>query len=122
MPKGSAAAEVVEDSASEGEPRSSKKKSDSNANAQSGDEGSDNGEDSNEEYEIEAILDAKHGAFPGVRSSTLDFGILNVVTRPQGRMGYLVKWKGYEEEHNSWVDAEDAGCVMYWWHAAKSCH
>ncbi|KIJ20573.1 hypothetical protein PAXINDRAFT_106179 [Paxillus involutus ATCC 200175] len=44
-----------------------------------------------EEYEIEAIIDAKKGQFPG------------------GRMGYFVKWKGYEEEHNSWVDEQDAG-------------
>ncbi|KAF8235640.1 hypothetical protein L208DRAFT_1256403 [Tricholoma matsutake] len=54
-----------------------------------GDEGS-GGED-DEEYEIEAILDAKRGPFP------------------DGRMGYLVKWKGYGEEENSWVDEEDAG-------------
>lgn len=26
-------------------------------------------------------------------------------------MGYFVKWKGYAEEHNSWVDEQDAGCV-----------
>ncbi|KAG9309901.1 hypothetical protein JVU11DRAFT_9933 [Chiua virens] len=26
-----------------------------------------------------------------------------------GRMGYFVKWRGYEEEHNSWVDEQDAG-------------
>jgi len=28
-------------------------------------------------------------------------------------MGYLVKWRGYEEEHNSWVDADDAEYVLY---------
>lgn len=27
-------------------------------------------------------------------------------------MGYFVKWKNYGEEHNSWVDEEDAGCVF----------
>ncbi|GBE86535.1 hypothetical protein BKA93DRAFT_782998 [Sparassis latifolia] len=53
-----------------------------------GDEGSNAG---SEEYEIEEIIDAKHGAFPA------------------GRLGYLVKWKGYGEEHNSWVDENDAG-------------
>jgi len=44
-----------------------------------------------EEYEIEKILDAKKGQFPG------------------GRMGYLVKWRGYGDQHNSWVDERDAG-------------
>jgi len=57
--------EVVEDSASEGERKPSPKKSDSNAQAPSEDE--PNRDDSPSEYEIEAILDAKHGAFPGVR-------------------------------------------------------
>ncbi|KAI6124608.1 hypothetical protein EDD17DRAFT_1469034 [Pisolithus thermaeus] len=47
-------------------------------------------EEVEEEYEIEAILDAKKGQFPN------------------GRMGYLVKWKNYGEEHNSWVDEVDA--------------
>ena len=27
-------------------------------------------------------------------------------------MAYLVKWKGYGEEHNSYVTEEDAGYVM----------
>ena len=31
-----------------------------------------------------------------------------VLTCQQGRTGYLVKWKGYGEEHNSWVDEKDA--------------
>lgn len=31
-----------------------------------------------------------------------------VSTRRQERVGYLVKWKGYSEEHNSWVDEKDA--------------
>ncbi|KIM59711.1 hypothetical protein SCLCIDRAFT_1217487 [Scleroderma citrinum Foug A] len=52
-------------------------------------EGEEEGE--GEEYEIEAILDAKKGQFAG------------------GKMGYFVKWKNYGEEHNSWVDEEDAG-------------
>ncbi|KAI0272731.1 hypothetical protein BC834DRAFT_858143 [Gloeopeniophorella convolvens] len=43
-----------------------------------------------ETYEIEAILDAKRGA----TGST--------------RIGYLVKWKNYGEDENSWVDEEDA--------------
>ncbi|KAI0358009.1 hypothetical protein OH77DRAFT_1518764 [Trametes cingulata] len=57
-------------------------------NENSEEEGSEDGDE--EEYEIEAILDAKHGTFP------------------EGRIGYLVKWKGYGEEHNSWVDENDA--------------
>ncbi|KAI6149173.1 hypothetical protein BKA82DRAFT_3976949 [Pisolithus tinctorius] len=56
-------------------------------------DGAEEGE-GEEEYEIEAILDAKKGQFPG------------------GRMGYLVKWKNYGEEHNSWVDEDDAGNAL----------
>jgi len=48
-------------------------------------------EEDSEVYEIEAILDAKRGA----TGST--------------RIGYLVKWKGYPNEENSWVDERDAG-------------
>ncbi|KAF9482605.1 hypothetical protein BDN70DRAFT_874778 [Pholiota conissans] len=47
-------------------------------------------EDEGTEYEIEEVLDAKRGYFP------------------DGRMGYFVKWKGYEHSENSWVDEVDA--------------
>lgn len=43
------------------------------------------------EYEIEAIIDAKRGMFP------------------HGRVGFFVKWKGYGDNENSWVDENDAG-------------
>ncbi|KAI0741639.1 hypothetical protein C8Q80DRAFT_146850 [Daedaleopsis nitida] len=55
-----------------------------------GNEEDDSQGEDEEEYEIEAILEAKQGAFP------------------EGVMGYLVKWKGYDATHNSWVKEEDA--------------
>ncbi|THH10348.1 hypothetical protein EW145_g1389 [Phellinidium pouzarii] len=54
-------------------------------------EESGDGDEDEEEYEIEAIIDARRGKF---RS---------------GEYGYLVKWKGYGPEHNSWVSEADAG-------------
>ncbi|KAF8625034.1 hypothetical protein AX17_006948 [Amanita inopinata Kibby_2008] len=58
------------------------------------------------EYEIEVIMEAKRGMFP------------------HGRMGYLVKWKGYGEEENSWVDENDAGnadeLIKTFWSRKKS--
>ncbi|KAJ2929473.1 hypothetical protein H1R20_g7627, partial [Candolleomyces eurysporus] len=48
-------------------------------------------EEREEEYEIEAIIDAKRGVFA------------------EGRIGYLVKWKGYDSKDNSWVDEKDIG-------------
>ncbi|KAJ7787704.1 hypothetical protein B0H14DRAFT_2629070 [Mycena olivaceomarginata] len=45
-----------------------------------------------EDYEIEAILEAKKGQFK---------------KNPQ-KLGYYVKWKGYDETHNSWVLEDDA--------------
>ncbi|ETW79255.1 hypothetical protein HETIRDRAFT_428870 [Heterobasidion irregulare TC 32-1] len=85
-------------SESEGESDEVKHSSKTNRNTATGEESNNeeearegNGEEDDEpEYEIEQILDAKNGVFP------------------QGRMGYLVKWKGFKEEDNSWVDEEDA--------------
>ncbi|KAI0079104.1 hypothetical protein K474DRAFT_1659601 [Panus rudis PR-1116 ss-1] len=48
----------------------------------------DGGEEEEEEFEIEKILDHRRGMF-------------------EGRTGYLVKWKGYGHEDNSWVDEND---------------
>ncbi|KAF5384578.1 hypothetical protein D9757_007509 [Collybiopsis confluens] len=58
-------------------------------------------EEEEEEYEIEEILDHQPGRFA------------------QGRTGYLVKWKNYPPDQNSWVDEEDAGnaeelIATYW--------
>ncbi|KAF7335573.1 Chromatin-associated protein swi6 [Mycena venus] len=50
----------------------------------------DEAEDS-EWYEIEAILDARKGIFE------------------KKKFGYLVKWKGYGSDQNSWVAEADAG-------------
>lgn len=75
-------------------------------------EGEEGGEEESE-YEIEAIIDAKRGSFPEVgrherticKPTTQDASSLS----SQGRMGYFVKWKGYPDSENSWVDEQDAG-------------
>jgi len=53
------------------------------------DEGSDAGSEEGSEYEIESIISAKRVGAQGFT--------------------YLVSWKGYTAEHNSWVDEADAG-------------
>ncbi|KXN87674.1 Chromatin-associated protein swi6 [Leucoagaricus sp. SymC.cos] len=70
-------------------------------------EGSDAGDDGEEEYEIEEIIKAKKGLFPG------------------GKMAYFVKWKGYGAEENSWVNEDDAANAKelvdeYWRKNAKN--
>ncbi|KAI0323571.1 hypothetical protein GY45DRAFT_1376228 [Cubamyces sp. BRFM 1775] len=70
----------------------------------------DNKEDE-EEYELEAILDVKHSTFlkAYLRSpSTPKCQTGSNSTNLKGCVSYLVKWKGYGEEHNSWVDEKDA--------------
>jgi len=69
--------------------------------------GSENGEEE-EEYEIEAVLDAKRNKFPEVGPPSLRHVFPANQRALQGRMGYLVKWKGYPDEENSWVDEQDA--------------
>jgi hypothetical protein len=71
MPKSNDVTEVVDDSEEE-QPQSQKKKNvedvtdkdKDETNDKSAPEDDDDGDE--EEYEIEAILDAKHGTFPGV--------------------------------------------------------
>ncbi|PPQ71896.1 hypothetical protein CVT24_006870 [Panaeolus cyanescens] len=70
----------------ESDREASKRKNKGNIPELSDEEGSGD----EEEYEIEEVLDAKRGYFP------------------DGRMGYFVKWKGYDESENSWVDERDA--------------
>lgn len=36
--------------------------------------------------------------------------ILKKSTDKNGQTKYFVKWRGYTESHNSWVDAKDASC------------
>ncbi|PBK99053.1 hypothetical protein ARMGADRAFT_1007678 [Armillaria gallica] len=75
------------DSQDDGRGATSKKRKDEPEEDGEGEEEEDGEE---EEYEIEKIVQAKRGVFP------------------DGRMGYLVKWRGYADQHNSWVDETDA--------------
>ncbi|PSR82590.1 hypothetical protein PHLCEN_2v6023 [Hermanssonia centrifuga] len=92
-------ADISDDSEVEEVPKNKRAAADESEEADSGAE--------SEEYEIEAILDAKHGSFAG------------------GKMGYLVKWKNYTEEHNSWVNEDDAANAqnlidIYWKRRSKA--
>ncbi|KAH9940874.1 uncharacterized protein BXZ73DRAFT_98706 [Epithele typhae] len=93
MPRAAARAGSDDESGYE-EPTASKKGASAKTNGhddepEAGD-GSEGGSGDEEEYEIERILESKMGVFP------------------EGRKGYLVKWKGYDDTHNSWVDERDA--------------
>ena len=68
------------------------------------------GEEDDEEYEIEMILDAKQGTFEGVSTFCALYILVMAYTdvSRQGKLGYLVKWKGYSAESNSWVSEEEA--------------
>ncbi|KAJ7233029.1 hypothetical protein C8J57DRAFT_1578139 [Mycena rebaudengoi] len=84
---------------------STKSKKEEVEEVQDSENNSDAGDEDEEEYEIEAILEAKKGRFP------------------EGKLGYLVKWKGYSNEHNSWVVEEDAAnakeLIDKYWAAEK---
>lgn len=83
MPKRAATSpSVVEDSEDE------RKRAENGASGQSDADDGAGGDE--EEYEIEAIIDHKRGQVHA------------------GRMSYYVKWKGYDENENSWVDEKDA--------------
>ncbi|KAF7371863.1 hypothetical protein MVEN_00043300 [Mycena venus] len=72
---------------------------------QSGAEDEDSGDDE-EEFEIEAILEAEKDQFR------------------KNKYMYLVKWKGYGTDHNSWVAEDDAGnatlLIKAFWDEKKS--
>lgn len=70
------------------------------------DEDDDN--EGGEEYEIEKILDAKRGVFADVRVFLVPQSQY-IEAEVQGRIGYFVKWKGYDSNENSWVDEHDIG-------------
>jgi hypothetical protein len=75
-------------------------------------DGSQAGEDEEPEYEIEKILKAKMGHLIAVRSIFLPPSIQIVAYVVfQGQMAYFVKWKGYDDSENSWVNQDDAGYV-----------
>jgi len=67
------------------------------------DDGSDEGSADGSEYEIESVISAK---------------------RTNTGFTYLVSWKGYSADHNSWVEDRDAGnatdlIAEYWAHTSK---
>ncbi|KAG5643804.1 hypothetical protein DXG03_009627 [Asterophora parasitica] len=86
--------------------KKSKKASEEPMEVDNEDEEEASEDEGEEEYEIEAILDAKRGSFP------------------EGRIGYFVKWKGYDETENSWVDENDAGnadaLIKEYWKQTKA--
>ncbi|KAJ7898878.1 hypothetical protein B0H14DRAFT_2494369 [Mycena olivaceomarginata] len=66
-------------------------------------DGDENDESEKEDYEIEAILEAKKGHFK--------------------KVGYYVRWKGYNAEHDSWVTEDDANApelIKAFWAEKKS--
>jgi len=94
-----ARARAAEPSDSENEAVSSPKAKSTNGSKQSmapdqvedvADGSAEGSGDEESEYEIESIIDAKRGGYgPG--------------------FAYLVSWKGYSADHNSWVEDKDAG-------------
>ncbi|KAF7983716.1 hypothetical protein HWV62_19659 [Athelia sp. TMB] len=64
-----------------------------------GENADEDGDEEEEEYEIEQIMDSQRAS--------------------KGKFRYFVKWKGYDDSHNSWVEEDDAGNAVdlittYW--------
>jgi len=66
-------------------------------------ENTEEGDEEEEEYEIEVIIDSQRSG--------------------KGKFRYFVKWKGYDEKHNSWVEEDDAGnagdLIDQYWRTSK---
>ncbi|KAJ7308533.1 hypothetical protein DFH08DRAFT_719770 [Mycena albidolilacea] len=107
MPSASPAASSASDGAKTKKKALPSKKGESEVeDSEAQESGGEDGDDDEEEYEIEAILDAKKGHFE------------------KNKIGYLVSWKGYGPEHNSWVAEDDAGnatlLIKAFWDKKKS--
>jgi len=83
--------EIEKKPKSKGKVNDGKATSEAEGDGQDGEDDNEEDDEEEEEFEISAILDAKRGYFQNAK------------------YGYLVSWKGYEAEHNSWVNEDDAG-------------